>query len=67
MILLGRSVWTIPLRSLTTGGPLHAAPFARVCLSPDWTRRPALPGDLVRKRIENYPESSEFIKCPENR
>jgi hypothetical protein len=42
-------------RSLTTGGPLHAAPFSRVCLSPVWTRRPALPGDLVKERINNLP------------
>jgi hypothetical protein len=54
---MGRSVQIIPLRSLTTGGPLHAAPSSRVCVSPDWTRRPALPGDAVRKESasENYP------------
>jgi hypothetical protein len=50
---MGRSVRITPLRSLTTGGPLHAAPLTRVCLSPAWTRRPALPGDVVKERINN--------------
>jgi hypothetical protein len=55
-------------RSLTTGGPLHAAPYSRVYVSPDWTRRPALPGDVMRERIQCYPVIIRiFVECPENR
>ena len=60
---MGRGVWTIPLPH-HRGTPARRAIASRVCLSPVWTRRPALPGDVVRERIKNHPVNIRIHQVP---